>query len=444
MPTDHGDRSTDRLERLAGRVVTLCRQPTHGLWAPGEPRMGCLSAQGSAAEPGFADPSFRGWGYHADGGVLRSSALGEAAERYSQMDVDDRGARYASVAELEREGVPHVTPTRLLSLPPGTTRQGEFAEVPAVDRDIRWLEGVDLRTGGAVLLPSVYCIFYKDRPGSPLRDEGAWYWATSNGTAAGTGPAEACLSGLFELLERDAFMLMWYHRLRFPHLVPDPSSRLAYRIGAALAGSRVEYRLIDLTEIHGLPTVVAAVRGSGVGGVMYGVGGGTAGTAAEAAWHAVKEAFSFYAMQRRGLFSEHRRTVRSDQVRNFSDHALYYMDAEHQGELAFLFEGPRARPLQDGTRGGSGEPTRRVLRREVERLTARGIDLYAVDLTPPEMAHAGLFTYKVVSPQLVPIDVDHQSRHLGNERLLAEPTRRGWRQDRPALADLNHAPHPFT
>jgi ribosomal protein S12 methylthiotransferase accessory factor len=444
MPTDHACRSTDRLERLVGRVVTLCRQPRHGLWAPGEPRMGCLSVQGSAAEPDFADASFRAWGYHADGDALRSSALGEAAERYSQMDVDDRGTRYASVAELEREGVPHISPARLLSLPPGTTRQGEFAEVPAAGRDIRWLEGVDLRTGGMILLPSIYCVFYKDCPESPLRDEGAWYWASSNGTATGTGPAEACLSGLFELLERDAFMLMWYHRLRFPYLVPDPSSRLAYRIGAALAGSRVEYRLIDLTEVHGVPTVVAAVRGSGVGGVLHGIGGGTAPTTAEAVWRAIKEAFSFYSMQRRGLFSEHRRTVRSDEVRNFPDHALYYMDAEHHGELAFLFEDRPARPVEDGPLGESGRLARRVLRGEVERLTARGIDLYAVDLTPPEMAQAGLFTYKVVSPQLIPIDVDHGSRHLGIERLLAEPTRRGWRPDRPGLADLNHAPHPFT
>ncbi|MGW9447119.1 YcaO-like family protein, partial [Bacillus mobilis] len=352
MPTDHADRSTDRLERLAGRVAGLCRRPTHGLWAPGEPRMGCLSVQGSAAEPDRVDPSFRSWGYHTDGDVLRASALGEAAERYSQMDVDDRNPRYATVAELEREAVPHVSPARLLSLPPGADRQGELAEVPAHDHPVRWLEGVDLRTGGTVLLPSVYCVFYPDQPGNPLQDEGAWYWATSNGTATGTVPAEACLSGLFELLERDAFMLLWYHRLRFPGLVPDPSSRLAHRIAAALAGTRVEYRLIDLTEVHGVPTVVAAVRGAGVGGVLHGVGAGAARTRDAAVWHAVKEAFSFYSMQRRGVFSETRGAIRSDQVRSFPDHALYYTDPGHHGKLAFLFEDRPVLRLRGGAEGG--------------------------------------------------------------------------------------------
>lgn len=443
MPTDHADRSTDRLERLIGRVVGLCQRPTHGLWAAGEPRMGCLSVQGNAAEPNLVDPSFRSWGYHADSGVLRSSALGEAAERYSQMDVDDRGTRYASVTELEREGVAHVPPAHLLSLAPGTTRQGELAEIPTDDHGVRWLEGVDLRTGGTVLLPSVYCVFHQGQSGCPIRDEGAWYWASSNGTATGTGPVEACLSGLLELLERDAFMMLWYHRLRFPRLVPDPSSRLAYRIDAGLSGSRMEYRLIDLTEVHGVPTVVAAVRGSGTGGVQHGIGAGTAGTKTEAVWRAVKEAFSFYSMQRRGLLSGYRRTIRSDQVRDFPDHALYYLDIEHHEELAFLFEDRPSRPLESRAPEGSKEPAERTLRREVERLTARGTDLYAVDLTPTEMADAGLFTYKVISPQLIPIDFDHRSRHLGNERLLAEPTRRGWRPDLPELADLNHAPHPF-
>ncbi|RKS09262.1 thiazole/oxazole-forming peptide maturase SagD family component [Nocardiopsis sp. Huas11] len=444
MPTDHADRSTDRLERLVGHVVGLCRRPTHGLWAPGEPRMGCLSVQGEAAEPDRADPSFRSWGYHADADALRASALGEAVERYSQMDIDDRGARYASVAELERGGVAHIAPARLLSLPPGTRRQGELAEVPADDDTVQWLEGVDLRTGDAILLPGVYCVFYPDEPGNPLQDEGAWYWATSNGTATGTGPTEACLSGLFELLERDAFMLLWYHRLRFPRLVPDPSSRLAHWIGAALSGSRVEYRLIDLTEVHGVPTVVAAVRGSAVGGVLHGIGAGTAGTTAEAVWRAVKEACSFYSMQRRGLLSQGRRTTRADQVRSFPGHADYYMTVEHHDDLDLFFEDRPSRSVESGPRDGSDEPAGRALRREVERLNARGIDLYAVDLTPPEMAQAGLFTYKVVSPQLIPLDVDHRSRHLGIERLLTEPTRRGWRPDRPALVDLNHAPHPFT
>ncbi|MGW9447120.1 hypothetical protein, partial [Bacillus mobilis] len=67
---------------------------------------------------------------------------------------------------------------------------------------------------------------------------------------------------------------------------------------------------------------------------------------------------------------------------------------------------------------------------------------YAVDLMPPDMP-LDLFSYKVVSPELIPLDSLHKYRHLNRERLLSEPTRRGWRPDRPEAGRLNRAPHPF-
>lgn len=441
MKGHYGKHVPAGLERMAGRVTGLCSHPYHGLQAPGEPRMGRLLVVGQRADKGGA-LEFRSWGHNTEMGALRAAALGEAIERYCIIEGDDGALRRASVQELVSAGTPHISPARLLSLPPGVTRQGIFTEIPPDDRPIHWLEGADLASGTVTLLPAVYCVCYARRSGNPIDAEGPWYNSTSNGAATGIDPVAACLSGLLELLERDAFMLLWYQRLRFPFLTVDPSSRLALRIDSALKGCRIEYRLIDLTDVHDVPAVVAVVSGSCAGEVQYGIGAGVGTNPEQAAWHAIKEAFSFYSMQWRDLLTAGRQKLQAGEVRNFSDHSAYYQDVEHQHELMFLFEDRPARELGTG-RGRFDGPPPVALRRLVSHLNARNIDLYAVDLTPPEVADTGLFTYKVVSPQLVPLDCDHRARHLNHERLLNEPTRRGWRTDQPRLEELNHAPHPF-
>ncbi|MDT0266509.1 YcaO-like family protein [Streptomyces sp. DSM 44915] len=432
-----------RHEQLVGDVVGLCGRPYVGLRGPGEARMGFLTVNDIDVRALGSVASYNGRGYDSDPTALRAGALCEAYERYGLLDLDDTRTRYASVAELRGAGTAHLSPTDLLSLPADAVRQGSFGTLPADDQPIQWVDGVSLGTGATVLLPARYCVMFGDDASNRASDEGHWYCATSNGAATATSPSGACLAGLFELLERDAFMLLWYHRLAFSHLTVDPASRLGGRLAAALTGCRLEYRLIDLTEVHGVPTVFAIVRGAAAGNVQYGVGAGTAGSVTEAVWRAIKEALGFYSLQRRELLAGRYRELRADEVRTFVEHPLYYMDSRNQAELGFLFADRPARPVPAEPPEWLTGPRPEVLRRVVAHLGGRGVDLYAVDLTPAEGAATGMFTYKVVSPQLIPLDSDHEARHLTNERLRNEPTRRGWRPDQPELADLNHVPHPF-
>lgn len=77
------------------------------------------------------------------------------------------------------------------------------------------------------------------------------------------------------------------------------------------------------------------------------------------------------------------------------------------------------------------------------RLAARGVSAYAVDITTPDVADAGLSVVHVLSPDLQPIDFSHRLRYLGGRRLYEAAHELGLR-DRPlAPAELNPDPHPF-
>lgn len=434
------------LEHLTGPFVSLAGPIVELQYAPGEASMGCLTAGSTDASPlvGHGSYTGRGFGIHRE--ETAAAAIGEVFERYSLLDVGDSRTCRASIKELSQRSKRHVRPSRfapLLEPRVGVDMSAALSAAPADDQQVLWSRSIDLVTGEEVLLPARYCMMFGHGSDDRAVEEGHWYCATSNGAAAGSSPASACLAGLLELLERDALMLMWYHRLRFPFLRVDPASRLGQRIGAAIGASRLELRVIDLTEVHNVPAVVAVARGRVDRRVLSGVGAAAAIRLDVAIWKAVKEAASFHSWQRRQLAREGVRRLQPDQVRNFRDHLLYYMDAEHQGELGFLFEDRPTRAMKAVQGTALDEPDILTLRRLARQLRDESIDIYAVDLTPADAPAFGLYAYKVASPQLIPLDCDHRARHLAHERLLREPTRRGWRTDEPRLADLNHAPHPL-
>ena len=85
--------------------------------------------------------------------------------------------------------------------------------------------------------------------------------ADSNGCAAGNTREEAVLQGFYELVERDAFGIWWYNRLRVP-AVDFCSFDDEYLASAADYYARYEREvwMLDVTADIGIPTMVALSR----------------------------------------------------------------------------------------------------------------------------------------------------------------------------------------
>ena len=85
--------------------------------------------------------------------------------------------------------------------------------------------------------------------------------ADSNGCAAGNTVEEAILQGVYELVERDAFGIWWYNRLRVP-AVDLSSFDDDYLASAADYYGRCEREIwmLDVTSDIGIPTFVALSR----------------------------------------------------------------------------------------------------------------------------------------------------------------------------------------
>ena len=103
-------------------------------------------------------------------------------------------------------------------------------------------------------------------------------WADSNGCAAGNTLEEAILQGFLELVERDAFSIWWYNRLRCPG-VDLESFDDAYLAGAADYYRTLERDmwLLDVSADFPIPAFVALSRRTDTQpeDILYGAGAHT-------------------------------------------------------------------------------------------------------------------------------------------------------------------------
>ena len=216
-----------------------------------------------------------------------ASALCEAVERYSGAFHGDEIRCRKRLTDFEKAGESeaiHPNDVQLFS-----DRQLDDADrinarghpynfvPPRLDPDaeLDWSPVWSLTQGRHRYLPTsiLYGMAEEEEEG---RDPG--FKADSNGCAAGNTLEEAILQGFLELVERDAFAIWWYNRLRLPE-VDLPSFGDAY-----LASAREYYRrqdremwVLDATNDFGIPVFVAISRRTDgpTEDILYGAGAHT-------------------------------------------------------------------------------------------------------------------------------------------------------------------------
>jgi ribosomal protein S12 methylthiotransferase accessory factor len=357
-----------------------------------------------------ATPGQPGSAYGPDRARARTAAIAEAVERYSAAYVPHEQLVTASAREL---GPAAPAPESFALFAPEQYARPGFPFVPftSVVR-VRWVRGRRLADGADAWLPAQ--LVYLGLP----EGEPAIAYSTSNGLAAGPDREHALLAALLELVERDAFMLAWNARRSFPLLDWRRSAALRAYHDRYLAPAWAQLSTVDLSEVHDVPVVLAIVRGRP--GALV-VGAGAAALVADAWQKAVTEAYAVRKAARERVLS---RPGPPTEVLDFPDHIAFYAYDENADRAAFLDASRERRaPVEVAPLAGD----------LAAHLAVRGIETYAVDVTSPDVREAGVAVIRAIAPRLLPLDVRHDARFLGGDRL---------RKLCP-FAELNPDPHPF-
>jgi ribosomal protein S12 methylthiotransferase accessory factor len=264
--------------------------------------------------------------------------------------------------------------------------------------------------------------------------------------AAGRSWEEACVAGLLEVCERDAFAIMWMNRLSMPRLVVKRGSRLARDLRQALGGSEASVTFVDISNDAGIPVVAAILRHSWLGKPVVSVGASAKRSVEAACRKAFAEAANGYTY----IVSQLEAGTGGYSGPDFSGitewrlHPLVYMEPAMQRELDFMTASDVEREIADPEVNGDGDDDAGRLSALTDRLRSEFAEIAAVDLTTREFAEIGVCVAKVFIPEAVPLHPDHRYTGLAHRRLFEVPRRLGYSATDTSAESLNPLPHPFS
>lgn len=367
------------------------------------------------------------------------SALGEGVERYSGGCFRKDEVHFCSYDEIGRT---KLHPERLVLYTPEQYAGLPFARFDA-KATMGWSTAYSLVRDSGTEVPSlaVFMNYPVAAPEERICD------VSSNGLAAGPTLLQAVLAAALEVIERDAFLIAWYNELPCERI--DPLTHPQKEI--------VDYcrsygrRGVEL-QLYRLPTDFPVHVFMGVGyqagekdGPALVVGLGASFDAATAAGGALLEIG-----QVRPALKQRLKTPETQQrmqellanpslVNSLDDHSLLYAGNRSVHAFDFLFSRPTV--AFDWQRNHQSDSER--LQTLVDFLARQQSDFIYYNLTPPDMEQLGLYTARVIIPDMQPIHFGEKNIRLGGSRLYHLPVRLGLRNGARRPDEVNKNPHPL-
>jgi len=314
-----------------------------------------------------------------------------------------------------------------------------------------WVWAHSFASADSRLIPEQLAYYrLQNQPDAPIN---RYVYECSNGCALGSSREEAILYGLFEVIERDAYLTTWYGRIPPVALdlstALDPQIRLLHAQASALG---YELYVFDITMESKVPAVWAMlINPAADAKVKSYCAAGAHIDPEKAVMSALVEVMTSMMVYEESLpgFAEKAAAMLADVslVRDMADHVLLYAQAETLDWLSFLFTSAPAVSLQQRFAGFYQQPAEQnltlILQQVIQRCVAAYGDVLVVDQSFAALAPLELHAVKVLVPNTHTITFGHQYQRVSLARVnQARAARKlATYADRQALNV--HVPHNF-
>lgn len=367
-----------------------------------------------------------------------AAAIAEALERYCASQPDPRLIRRFAWKDRPGEGI---TPADcvLYSESQYTSSRLSYRRWEE-SLDVSWIQARELPGGQLVWAPA--SLIYLDYPGN---DEDAYFCTpTSNGLAAGPNLEAAILAGLYELIERDSFLIAWMNRLPAEEVTIPSSAQVEASLIRHYQRFEVETRVFHLpTDMPAYVMMAILIAGRGkTPAVVVGLGCHT--DPCVAVRKALFEGAQIHPGEvercREPGYSERLRSY--EDVRTLEDHGAFFTSPDRLPELAFLLESERHKGVDEMPNLSAGTVAE-DLDRCVAALTHAGCRVLYADLTTPDLNDYAIRVVRTLATGLQPIHFGYGEERLGGRRLYELPRILGFRAEDVTEAGINRCPHPL-
>lgn len=313
------------------------------------------------------------------------------------------------------------------------------------DASMDWVWGYSFLHSRPILVPELLAYY------SMGEGEGFVY-ENSNGCAVGGSLEEAILYGIFEVVERDSFLMTWFGKLPAPRLDYDSSRdpELILMIQRLQAVTGYEVSLHNTTMENGIPSIWAIAKGNAAQNVNLLCSAGAHLDPIRAAKSAIHELAGMIPAAEKRLKARRPEAEAMLQdsylVQHMEDHSLLYSLPQAEERLHFLMD--ERNPLRTFAEEFPSIPWQEDLTGDLKQILQvflrLQMDVIVVDQSSSETLRNGLHCVKVLIPGMLPMTFGHHLTRLhGLNRVVDIPMKLGYTDHRLTLQELNPYPHPF-
>ncbi len=369
----------------------------------------------------------------------RVSAVAEALEGYCSDNLTNSKEIVCSIAELDCRFIDPVDAGLYAE------QQYEYLEFDKFDSNapLGWILGQSVTQSDSVYVPalSVYLNY------TPSDYEQVLFQPGSTGLATGSSLPQAILNGLYEVIERDAFLITWLNKLSGRALVTDQSSRISPYI-ERLKRDKFTVKLFSLSTDSNCRVVICILIKE-VGG-KYST---FVGLGADLDLYYACEKCIFEAMRAVVTHSEESSSPEIQKriaqlntgkfsVTEMEDHGWYYIKRDSVNEFDFLDQSSSEELLVKGPQNINFSHEQKM-DQLVSGFRKGHSEVIYVDLTTTDLKEIGVYVVRVVLPGFQPMYHGEQFRRLGTKRLFDYPVNQGFFVTSKKQSLLNTDPHPL-
>lgn len=301
-----------------------------------------------------------------------------------------------------------------------------------------WASAVRLSSGDPILVPAqlVYLSY------AYLPEESVISFPITTGGAGGGTVAAAIARGIYEIIERDAFMIAYLRKLRAPRI---DLSQIDHAPTQTLLEYLNRYRLepfvFDITLDLGVPTFMAIVLDRSQVGPALSVGLKSHLHPYEALYGALIESQHPRGwIRREGAKMGKKSSRTAQQIVTLVQRGLEWFPTSRLKRLDFWLE-QRPTPYRQRNDFETLTDKSQVLRL-MDILQEAQMRVIVKDVTPAYVKSLPYHVIKTIIPELHPLYLDERYPYHGGQRLINVPRKLGL-QSASATAALNRTPHPF-
>ena len=302
---------------------------------------------------------------------------------------------------------------------------------------ISWISGIDLINDATTWLPAQKIFLRYPSP----KEELMYIRRISTGLACGSSFRQAALGAIYEVVERDSFMLTWLLKIPGTTIEIDSCRNkelkpLYNHICKHLTGEDKLF-IYDISKTEGVYTILAFIKNalpSAYGLVVAASSHADPEVALLKALEELCQSQSFAYSNLLGEQGKEYQQLKIQDIDTLHKHFYYYSTGKHSNNIDFISDSKKCVRLSQ-MESYAQDSEKVSLEYLVQLFCQKEQPVYLADITKPELRFNGFHVLKAVIPGYVDLETTQHAKQLKYNRLQKYKEELG--------AEINKAPHPF-